>query len=214
MYIKFPSWAAAGFGCPVPSALSCGHLSHGSIGSLFTWCCIQPQVSWLCRTGMVASVALGGLLPLGDRRELPMLTPHCHFAVFPQCRHFPEGAAGGREAEEEGGEAEGDPQGPAHLPLAVGAVAQGLVPHGGGDAAGTWSSSLPLGGLGPVPGSPLSVCAVGFVLLPFFFVWRGPVVVPVCCPNGAGWSQSGVSHLQSQSTDGKAARPFPGPVGC
>lgn len=25
----------------------------------------------------------GGLLPLGDRRELPMLTPHCHFAVFP-----------------------------------------------------------------------------------------------------------------------------------
>lgn len=122
---------------------------------------------------MVASVALGGLLTLGDRRELPMLTPHCHFAVFPQCRHFPEGAAGGREAEEEGGEAEGDPQGPAHLPLAVGAVAQGLVPHGGGDAAGTWSSSLPLGGLGPVPGSPLSVCAVGFVLLPFFFCLAG-----------------------------------------
>ncbi|XP_035759111.1 coiled-coil domain-containing protein 134 isoform X1 [Egretta garzetta] len=42
-----------------------------------------------------------------------------------ECRHLPEGTAGGREAEEEGGEAEGDPQGPAHLPLAVGAVAGG-----------------------------------------------------------------------------------------
>lgn len=55
----------------------------------------------------------------------PALTPRCHPPVFPQCRHLPEGAAGGGEAEEEGGEAEGDPQGPAHLPLAVGAVAGG-----------------------------------------------------------------------------------------
>lgn len=51
---------------------------------------------------------------------------------------------------------------------------RGLAPRGGGNADGTGSGSLPLGSLGRVPGSPLSVCAVGFVLLPFPFVQQGP----------------------------------------
>lgn len=71
---------------------------------------------WWVWVGLCIQEAAGGS---------PALTPCCHPAVFPQCRHLPEGTAGGREAEEEGGEAEGDPQGPAHLPLAVGAVAGG-----------------------------------------------------------------------------------------
>lgn len=68
---QIPQLGCGWFGCPVPSALSCGHLSHGSIGSLFTWCCIQPQVSWHCRTGMVASVALGGCCLSGTAGSSP-----------------------------------------------------------------------------------------------------------------------------------------------
>lgn len=95
----------------------------------------------------------------------PVLTPHCHPTVFPQRRHLPEGAAGGGEAEEEGGEAEGDPQGPAHLPLAVGAVAPCRRPRPGA----RWS---------------LSVCAVGFCFIAFLFgsagdEWRCWWVAPV-----------------------------------
>lgn len=37
---------------------------------------------------MVASVALGGLLPLRDRRELPMLTPTVTSQFFPSADTF------------------------------------------------------------------------------------------------------------------------------
>lgn len=94
--------------------------------------------------------------------RLTVLSP----PVLPQRRHLPEGAARGGEAAEEGGEAQGDPQGPAHLALAVGAVSTGLHLHGASCGARAGSCArraaptrgavppLPAGG----PGSPQCCC--------------------------------------------------------
>ena len=130
-----------------------------------------------------------GVVHPGGCEGSPVLTPCCHPAVFPQCRHLPEGAAGGGEAEEEGGEAEGDTQGPTHLPLTVGAVARGdLCLAAGATLAGCRVTRSLSAASGWCPAVPFPfVPWVLFCCLSLSF-GRGQVVVPLVCPNRAGGS--------------------------